>query len=282
MSTNFIADAQEPQRSTGTITLSWGLLNIPLSIYTGTEDTSVRRKEFVDGNVDHPAGRAIIDKATGEIVDNARVVRMAEASNGTFVVLDDDEMAACTGVRNVAEVLTFIPNSELLSYVPNKLMQVRPHRTKGIPDPAAAKAFSLFVQALADMQVSALVRVATRGPAQYALVTATGDMIFVHSTDGVRKPIPMGLVPVTPDEQKMAGDLIAAIGIQGAPRLPDVTAQAVGKYVDSKAQGLPAPAEPKTPKTNENDIMAQLLKSIDDNKAAKAKWGAPTGERVEV
>ena len=281
MSTNFISDAKEPSRSTGTITLSWGLLNIPLSVYTGTEDTSVRRKEFVDGQVDHPAGRAVIDKTTGEVIDSSRVVRMAEASNGSFVVLDDDEMAACTGDRNVAEVLTFVPNSELLNYVPNKLMQVRPHRTKGIPDPAASKAFSLFVQALSSMGVSALVKVAMRGPAQYALVTATGDMIFVHSTDGVRKPIPMGLVPVEPQEQDMAINLIQAIGVTSTPRLPDVTAQAVGEYVDSKAKGNPAPEAPSKPATGEVDITSRLLESIEKNKAT-TQWGAPSGAPVEV
>lgn len=281
MSTNFIADAKEPQRSNGKITLSWGLLNIPLSTYTGTEDTKSSRKEFVDGQVDHPAGRAVIDKTTGEVVESNRVVRMAESSNGTFVELSDEEMSACTGTRNVAEIVAFIKSDDLLNYVPNKLMQVRPHRTKGVPDPAATKAFSLLVTAMTDLHVSALVKVAMRGPAQYAVLTSTGDMIFVHSTDGVRKPIPMGLVPTTIEEDDAARNLVESVGIMDAPRIPDLTAQAIGQYVDDKAAGMPAPSEPNLQPVKVPDIMAELMASIDAHKNAP-KWGAPTGSPVKV
>jgi len=281
MSTNFIADAPEPSRSTGTITLSWGLLNIPLSIYTGTEETNVSRKEFVDGDVERPAGRAVIDKISQEIIDSSRVVRMAEASNGTFVVLTDDEQAACTGVRNVAEVVTFIDNRDIFNYMPNKLMQVRPKRDKGIPNPAGAKAFSLLISAMASQSVTALVKVALRGPAQYALLTATGDLLFVHSSDGVRKPLAMGLTAVTPQEQDMARNLISAIGIAQAPHIPDVTAQAIGQYVDQKAGGNTPAMQAAPPATNGTDLMDELMKSIEAKKNAP-KWGAPSGLPVNV
>lgn len=281
MSTNFIADAPEPSRSTGTITLSWGLLNIPLSIYTGTEDTNVGRKEFIDGDEGRPAGRAIIDKSDGSIVGNERVVRMAQASNGTFVVLTDDEIAACTGYRNVAEVVAFISVNDIFNYMPNKLMQVRPKKEKGIANPAASKAFSLLISAMASRSVAALVKVALRGPAQYALLTATGDLLFVHYSDGVRKPLNMGLVAVTPQEQDVAQQLIDAIGVAQAPHIPDVTAQAVGQFVDSKAGGIITNMQAEPPATNSVDIMAQLMKSIDDKKNAP-KWGAPTGASVNV
>ncbi len=279
MSTNFIADAPEPTRSMATITLSWGLLNIPLSLYTGAEDTNVGRKEFVDGDVNRPAGRAVIDKSTGEVVDQGRVVRMAEASNGEFVVLTDDEIASCTGVRNVAEVVAFISNTDIFNYMPNKLYQVRPKKDKGIPNPAAAKAFSLLISAMASRSVTALVKIALRGPAQYALLTATGDLLFVHTSDGVRKPLSMGLVAVTSEEQNMAQSLIDAIGISQAPHIPDVTAQAVGQYVDAKAGGAIQNMQAAPPSTNGTDLMAQLMQSIEDKKNAP-KWGAPIGAPI--
>lgn len=276
MSTNFIADAVEPKRSSGTITLSWGLLNIPLSVFSGTEETSIGRKEFVDGDVELPAGRAIISKVTGEVVERDRIVRMAEASSGVFVELSDDEIASCTGNRNVAEVVTFIRNDDIFRYMPTRLMQARPHRTKGIPDPAAAKAFSLLISAMASTSVSALVKVAMRGPAQYAILTATGDLLFVCYSDGVRKPLPMGLVAVTGDEQAAAQNLIDAIGIGQAPHVPNVTAQAIGQYVDSKVAGGAIPSALPRPPTTQVDLMAQLTKSIEEKKNAP-KWGAPTG-----
>jgi non-homologous end joining protein Ku len=281
MSTNFIADAPEPSRSTGTITLSWGLLNIELSLFTGTEETNVSRKEFVDGDVERPAGRAVIDKSTGEVIDNSRVVRMAQASNGTFVVLTDDEQAACTGVKNVAEVVTFISNADIFNYMPHKLHQVRPKKDKGVPNPAGAKAFSLLISAMASQGVSALVKVALRGPAQYGILTATGDLLFVFPSDGVRKPLAMGLTSVTPQEQDMARNLISAIGIAQAPHIPDATSQEIAKYVNAKAGGNTPAMQATPPATNGTDLMDELMKSIEARKNAP-KWGAPTGQAVNV
>ena len=179
MNTKLIATAKAPSRSTGTITLSWGLMNMSLSLYTGTEDVKSNRKEFVKGDPNRPAGRAIIDKTTEEIVDYADVERLTEASNGAWVSLTDDEMANAIGVKNVAEVLSFVPAADALTaYVQDGYMQVRPKASKGKTDPASAKAFALFVDVLAERNLVALVRLATRGPARYALLNAEGDLIL--------------------------------------------------------------------------------------------------------
>lgn len=279
--TTFIAEAPEPKRSSATMTLSWGTLNIPVSVYTATEETRIPRKEFVDGDTSRPAGRAAIDKSTGELVkDSEKVVRMVEASNGVFVEFDDYEVAACTGQKGVAEILTFIQNEDILSYVVEKAHQVRPPRKKGIPDPAASKAFGLLLQAMATSGASALVRVALRGPAKYAVLTATGDLLFVHSTEGVRKPLPLDIGPATQAEVEAATALIDSIGITEAPVLPDVTAKKVMKAVNDKASGQ-APVEPAE-KPVVVDIMAELQASIEASKTAD-KWDAPSGQQpVEV
>jgi len=280
---NFIAEAAEPSRASGSMTISWGVLNIPVSIYTGTEETRVSRKEFVDGDVSRPAGRSVIDKSTGNLLTSSEaVIRMAEASNGSFVELSDDELAECTGQKGVAEVLTFVPSDQALRYVPTKVNQVRPPSKKGIPDAASAKAFSILSQAMADKGVCALLRVALRGPAQYALMTCTGDLIFVSSTDGVRKPRPLQMVPVSNEEAAAAGNLVASIGITEAPSIPDVTAEAVQKFVDHKAAGGPQAPLPAAPQPAQVDDMMSLLEQSIHQAKANSPWSAPTGEAVKV
>ena len=74
-----MAEAKPPSRSTGSMTLSWGLLSIPLSVFNGSQATYVARKEFVDGKPENPAGRTIIDKSTGEMVDRSRIVSAAQS-----------------------------------------------------------------------------------------------------------------------------------------------------------------------------------------------------------
>ena len=73
--------APAPQRSTTSFHIGWGLIDIAVSAYTGTEETRVARKEFVV-NKDTtlvPVGRAAIRKDTGDVIDSAEVVRMAQA-----------------------------------------------------------------------------------------------------------------------------------------------------------------------------------------------------------
>jgi non-homologous end joining protein Ku len=280
---NYLSGADAPSRSIGTITLSWGsLMNMSLSLYTGTEEVSLGRKEFVEGDTNRPAGRAVIDKSTGEIVDSSTVIRLAEADNGAWIEVTDEEMASIIGVKNVAEVITFVPADEArASYVPSAYMQVRPKKIKGVNDPASAKAFALFLQVLSERGLMALVSLATRGPAKYGLITATGDFLYVYSTDEVRHPVPMSLPPVEADHLVMAGQLVDAIGVS-TPRLPNVTAQGLRALVNAKAAGV-APATPAEPAaTKEVDLMAALQASIEAKRNQATVWPAPTAPEVKV
>ena len=282
MNNKLIATAKAPNRSTGTITLSWGLMNMSLSIYTGTEDVKSTRKEFVKGDPNRPAGRAIIDKTTNEIVQYGDVERLTEASNGAWVSLTDDEMANAIGVKNVAEVLSFVPAADALTaYVQDGYMQVRPKSTKGQTDPASAKAFALFVDVLAERNLVALVRLATRGPARYALLNSEGDLIYVKSSDEVRERLAMQLPDVEADHKAVANQLVDAVGV-GLPTLVNETAAQIQELADQKISGSEVPkAGSPAPATMVPDLMATLMASIEDRKNSDP-WGAPSGEPVKV
>jgi non-homologous end joining protein Ku len=282
MNTKLIATAKAPSRSTGTITLSWGLMNMSLSLYTGTEEVKSTRKEFVKGDPNRPAGRAIIDKTTEEIVDYADVERLTEASNGAWVSLTDDEMANAIGVKNVAEVLSFVPAAEALTaYVQDGYMQVRPKANKGKTDPASAKAFALFVDVLTERNLVALVRLATRGPARYALLNAEGDLIYVKSSDEVRERLAMQLPDVEADHKAVANQLVDAVGV-GLPVLVNETAAKIQELADQKVGGGVAQAtEAPTNVTAAVDLMATLMASIEEKKQSDP-WGAPSGAPIKV
>ncbi len=281
METKLISTAEAPQRSTGTITLSWGLMNMSLSLYSATEKTDISRKEFVEGDTNRPAGRAIIDKSTGSIVDFGDVKRLVQATNGAWVDVTDDEMASAIGVKNVAEVLTFVPAPEAAeAYVVESYNQVRPKATKGVMEPASAQAFALFTTVLEKRNLVALVRLSTRGPARYALVTATGDLFFINSSDEVRKPRSMDLPEVNLDHLRVANQLVDAIGIT-LPVLPNETAAKIQAIADAKATGMVVEAPQASNAHTGMDLVDQLLLSIDIKKAANP-WGAPQGAPVKT
>lgn len=271
-----IALADAPSRATTSVTLSVaGMFNIPLSVYTGVESTRVERKEYYSTGVISGAdlftevGRSPIRKDTGEVINSADVVRMAQADNGVWVALSDEEIAACTAPSGTAEVISFVKASQVGAFVAEDIKQVRPKAVKGKVNPVEAKAFYLLMSAMSERKVVALVRLAMRGPARYALLAPTGDLTLIHSADQVRNWLPLPHAEVSDTERALALTLIDTVGVEKSPPiLIDSTASAVQAYVNAKAAGQ-QPVAP-TPPADTTDLMAALEASIAAAKAAKA------------
>lgn len=258
-----------PERSTTSFTLSWGLLNIPLSVYTGTEEVRVARKEYTKTSQGalQPVGRVSINKTTGAIIDRAAVVKMAEATSGAWVELSDEEIALATQERGLATVESFIAAKHVGDYLTEGLMQVRPKRVKGKTDPSGAKALVLLLDAMKARKVVALVKIALRGPARYALLDAEGSLQFVVTADAIRHPIDLPTAVVSKQERDLALMLIDSVGVSH-PTLTDDTAATVQAFVDAKAAGS-APAAPAAPAPT-SDLLAALMASVDKEMNTKA------------
>jgi Ku protein len=267
MSTTALAPA--PQRASNSFTLAFGVLNIPLSVFTGTEQTRVSRKEFLDGDCTIPVGRSPIRQDTGEVIPSDRVVRMAQASNEAWVVLTDDEIADATStVKGVGDIVTFVPAKEVGTYLAEDQVQVRPKVEKGKPNPAADKAFALLLTTMKKKKVVALVKVALRGPARHGLLFPDGTFVFVRTADQVRAPRPLNSdIKFSDAEINLASALIDAVGTD-TPVLTDDTAPAVRAFVEAKAGGVPAPVKVEADAIP-LDIMAALSASIDAAKKGK-------------
>jgi non-homologous end joining protein Ku len=247
------------------------MVTIPLSVYTGTEATRVVRKEYlVEGTDLIPVGRSAIRQDTGDVIASDMVVRMAQADSGAWVALSDDEIAACTSDRGLAEVVSFVKNTKVGGYLVEDYKIVTPKREKGKINPAVDRAFSLLCMAMKDAKVHALIKVAMRGPARYALLDCEGNLYLIHSADQVRGNLggPTEYA-FTDQERSLAQDLIEAVGVD-VPVLTDTTAPAVKEYVNAKADGV-TPQVAAAPAPTGIDIMSQLQASIAAAKGGKGK-----------
>jgi DNA end-binding protein Ku len=260
--------AEMPTKATTSFTISWGLVSIPVGVYTGTETTRVTRKEFViDGDSLVEVGRSPIRKDTGAVIDTAEVIRHAQADSGEWVILTDDEIAQSTSPRGMGEIVTFVPVKDCSKYLAENQMQLRPKMEKGKVNPAADRAFALLMMAMKSTKVAALIKVALRGPARYGLLTHDGSFTTVYTADAIRQPRPLTAdYDFTKDELVMASQLIDVVGID-TPVITDETAPMVQEYVNSKATGVvidkPLPSIPTV------DLAAALSASIDAAKASK-------------
>lgn len=262
--------ATAPNRATTSLTLSFGMINIPVSIYTGTEPTRVSRKEFFNGNTEVEVGRSPIRKDTGEVIHQSDVTRMAQAESGAWVALSDEEIAACTLPRGVAEFVSFVPNKSVGKYLVEDVKQMRPKQEKGKPNLAAVKAFGLLLSVMKANKLTALVKLAMRGPARYGLLDSAGNLFLVYTADAVRLPIPTPEVAYSEAEMNMAKMLVETIGID-APTITDDTAPAVQSYVNGKAEGITVEAPVVNDIDPSADLLASLAASIEAAKAGKGK-----------
>lgn len=265
------ATATAPNRATTTFTIAYGMAVFgPLSLYTGTEATRVARKEFFNGDTNIEVGRSPIRKDTCETIRTDDVTRMACATNGTWVALSDDEIAACTTDRGVAEIVSFVPVADFGQYLAENVAQVRPKREKGKINPAVERAFATLLAGMKVRKVGALIKVALRGPARYAILTYEGDLLYIYTADAVRQPQPLADLSKLPKaDVTMAVSLIDAIGID-TPVVTDDTAPAVQAYIDAKAGGAPVKVMPTAPDPSEN-LLASLGAAVEQAKAKKAK-----------
>ena len=193
---------------------------------------------------------------------------MAQASNGAWVELTDDEIVLCTS-PGLGEVVAFVPVKDLGQYLAENLVQVRPKVTKGKVDPTAARAFALLCAAMAKRKVVALVKVALRGPARFALLDSAGNLTLVRTADAVRESLPIEEGKFSAKEMALATMLIDSVGVD-TPILRDDTAPVVQAFVDSKAAGIPAPVKATAPAIPQ-DIMATIEASIEASKKGRRK-----------
>ena len=93
--------------------ITFGLVTVPIKVFSATESKTVRFQEVhaKDGSrIEHRR----ICPSDGRVVDKDEIVRGFEVSNGTFVELTDDEVAAAagSGSRQV-EIDHFVPVEDI-------------------------------------------------------------------------------------------------------------------------------------------------------------------------
>lgn len=249
--------APAPSRSTGSGTLTFGLLSIPVKVYSGTEDVRVKRSEYTaDGD---KVGRLTVNKETGEEVAYRDIVKMVETTEG-LVALSDEEVANLLGVPNgTFDVTATVPLSTLFQgrYVPQSVLQVR-------PDKAAAKAFDLLLKGLAKTQTFALVSYCLRGTPRVGALLPTGRLYVLHYDDEVREDREVPAPKDAPSDAEV--DLMCRLidaNTQTAPEVPAAFQAEVRAYCEDKAAGGDVVAALEVePAGTVDDLMATLSASL--------------------
>jgi DNA end-binding protein Ku len=262
--------------------ISFGLVTIPVKLYSATEqkDVSFHQVRRSDGS---RIRYKRVAQADGEEVPYGEIAKGYELPSGETVVLTDEDFADLPLTTNRAiDVLQFVPLEQVDPIYFEKSYYLEPDKT-------GAKPYVLLRDALEESGKVAVVKVALRNRESLATLRVR-DGVFVLETmlwpDEVRSP-DFGFldedIEVRSQELAMAGSLIETLsGDFDASQYKDQYREALQEVIEAKVAGheVKQPEQAQPTSGTVVDLMAALRASVE---AAKKERGeaAPAKDKSD-
>ena len=243
--------------------IAFGLVTVPVKVYTATDSKSVHFREVHakdGGKIEHRRICPKEDKAVG----SDEIVRGYQVSARKWVELTDEEVAAAAGTQaRLIDVDHFVPASEIDPVYYDKAYYL------GAQD-KGRDAYALLHAALGKAGRAGVGRWVFHNRERTVIVRPLGDVLALHTmrfAEEVVDPSDLELARVnrkpTEQEIEMAGKLVDGLHTGFDPsEYEDSHRKAVLALVEAKAAGknieLPAPEEPEAA----DDLLAQLEASL--------------------
>jgi non-homologous end joining protein Ku len=256
------------------ITISFGLVNIPVVLYNSIDDEGgkiTRQMRTAAGNA---VAFSTADKVTGEIVERSATHMVYVTPEGE-VELSDEEIAAAMAQENgTSEIIGVYDADAIQDRFTAGYRQVRPQTVKvGTKNTRPYdKVFGLFMAQLAATDSVVVLRYTLRGKPQMGALDGWGWMHVFHWDEEVREELPLGTdgAVYTEAELDMAGQLLQAYVKKELPDFHNDGIAKVREYAEAKAKGVAkAPSTEAPVQTNADDLMAQLMASVENAKKSK-------------
>lgn len=218
--------------------ITFGLVHIPIGLYSATEETDVDF-DWLDRRTMDPVGYKRINKRTGREIDKEDVVKGVEHGKGNYVVLTPEEIAeAYPRTTQTIEIESFIDVDE----VPFVYLE-KPYYTA--PINKGEKVYALLREALKETGKAGLARVVIHSKQHLAVVLPCGPALVLNLLrwgGEIRSwadlPLPAaGKAGIKDAELKMARHLIEEMsGEWSAGDFRDDFHDAIMKLVEAKAK----------------------------------------------
>lgn len=250
--------------------ISFGLVTIPVGLYSATEDKTPKFKQLRESD-----GSAIRYKRVAE-TDGAEVpwdeiVKGYEVEKGRYVVFTDDEMEAAisaTGSKLV-DVVQFVDDAEIDPILYKSSYYLAPEKT-------GVKAYQILRSALEEKGKVALCKVSIRTKEQMATLRAADGVLILETMywpDEIRAAAfeeLEGEVEVRPEELAVAEMLIENLSRPfDEADWVDATRERIHEMAQKKIDGeeIVAPASPEPTKVV--DLLEALKASVEATRAAR-------------
>lgn len=266
--------------------ISFGLVAVPVALYSATEEHEVSFHQFEKDTPDRIRYKRVNER-TEEEVDYADVVKGADVGDGHYVMLDQDELdSVAPGRSRSLEIEAFVDVDQVDPIYYQKTYYLGPAGKD------TAKTYALLRDAMAKTGKAAVGTFVMRGKEYLALIRAHGDLLVLETlyfADEVRDAnkevadLP-GPVSGRGRELKMAQELIGSMTGKWRPAdYRDTYTDRVHDLIEAKRHDHEITVADEAPEpTKVVDLMDALQRSVEGARGRKRATGQPRRKATGV
>ncbi|WP_405014850.1 Ku protein [Kitasatospora sp. NBC_01539] len=249
--------------------LTFGLVTVPVGLYTATESHAVHFHQLERGTFDRVRNRRVNER-TGEEVAFSDIVKGYDTGDGEYVVIEPEELEQISpGRSRTIDVSGFVELSRIDPIFFDKTYYLGPQGKE------YAKIYQLLAKALERSDRAGLAMFSMRGKEYLTAVRAQNGLLELHTmhfADEVRDPreeigdLPGGKETISGQELQTAEQLIGMLAVDWDPDdYHDTFEEQVHQLIDDKQAGreIATSAGPAPEGTNIVDLMDALRRSLD-------------------
>ncbi|MEX2124792.1 MAG: Ku protein [Woeseia sp.] len=196
-----------PARPLGSASIAFGLVSIPVKLYSAAESAATVRFNQIDRRDGGRIKQQLISSNSGEIVPKEEIVKGYEFAKGQYVLFSPEEIKALdVAATYMIDIDQFLPDGTVDRIYFDKAYYLG-------PDKGGARAYHLLAEALRSTGRIAVGRYAARGRMHLVLVRPKDKGLLLeqlHYADEVRafSEVPLEEVEVKKAELALAKQLI--------------------------------------------------------------------------
>ena len=257
-----------PARSVGTGTVSFGLVSIPVRLYSTSETSGTVRFNMLDPTDNTRVKQQLVNPRTGAEVKRKETIKGYEFGKGQYVTFSNEEIKELQEKASPAiEIAEFVPLSEVEPIYFEKSYFLGPEK-------GGERAYRLLSEAMRKTGRSALAKHAARGKQYLVMLRPYADGLLMQQLKYEDELKSFGEVPLgeetelKPGELELAVQLIEQIAADEfkPDRYSDEVRKRLWDAIQSKIDGRElAEDETEAPQAQIIDLMEALKASLSKN-----------------
>ena len=264
--------------------ISFGLVSVPVGLFTATEEHEPSFHQFAEGSTDRIRYKRVNER-TGDEVDFANIVKGVDVGGGKYVMVTDEELdQVAPGRSRALEISSFVDLDDIDPIYFNKAYYLAPAGDE------SKKTYALLRDAMAETNRAGIATFVMHGKQHLAAIRASGNTLVLETlffADEVRDPkktldnLP-GKTSFSKGELAMATQLITSMDEPWKPeRYRDTYTDRVNDLIEAKRRGHEVQQADEAPEaTNVIDLLEALRRSVDScpRAAARRRPRKPTAQ----